>query len=215
MTTTFEDRLLTELKREVALAAAGERRPAARRRLVTPGRAGLGLAGAAAVAAAFVLLPGGAGTPAYAVERTGDGGIVVHISQWPEGAEEVDEFARMLRDAGVATVSNPPEGYLCRPFDDDAAPGAPGKLPPPPPGADTAAFTSVAGGATVIGPEVARAHAPDGGEPGDGEQGTTGGEAEDFTYHLDDGDTVILTEGGGAGSITFIDGACDPVPDAG
>jgi hypothetical protein len=32
-----------------------------------------------------------------------------------------------------------------------------------------------------------------------------------YAYRLQEGDTVILTEMGSYGSITFIEGACDPV----
>ncbi|WP_326595846.1 hypothetical protein [Streptomyces sp. NBC_01803] len=213
MNTSFEDRLLSELKREVALAVAEEReRAPARRRLLTPARAGLGLAGAAVAATALVVLPGGTSTPAYAVEQTGDGGIVVHISDWPQGEQEVTEFAQTLRDAGVAIVYNPPEGYLCRPFPGGSPSAPPEELPPLPPGVDTVSLFNFAGGATAIAPRVAGATVP-----GDGasvEEPSTTGTEEDFAYELQEGDTVILTEIGGAGSIAFIEGACDPVPDS-
>lgn len=230
MTTTFEDRLLSELQREVRLAAAEERQhqhqhgPAGRR-LFTPARAGIGLATAAAAGAALVVLPGGASSPAYAVERTGVDGLRVTIADWPHGEAEVREFAALMEEHGVATIYNPPGGYRCQPLPDGAVP-PPGDLPEPPPGEgrlDSSSFISPAGGATVIGPEVAQAQAPDGapengggGERGHHSVGDAAGDApEDYVYRLHAGDSVILTEVEAAATITFVEGACAPVSGGG
>ncbi|KAB8167081.1 hypothetical protein FH609_011820 [Streptomyces sp. 3MP-14] len=126
MNSTFEDRLLDELKRHHSVAVAERRMAVARRRrLITPARTGLGLVTAAAATAVFVVLPGGGGAPAYAVEQEADGGVVVHISDWPHGEEAVAEFSALLEEAGVETLYNPPEGYLCQPRDEPSA-GEPG-----------------------------------------------------------------------------------------
>ncbi|RMI40025.1 hypothetical protein [Streptomyces triticirhizae] len=130
MNSTFEDRLLDELKRHHSVAAAERRTAVARRRrLITPARTGVGLVTAAAATAVFVVLPGGGGAPAYAVEQEADGGVVVHISDWPHGEEAVAEFSALLEEAGVETLYNPPEGYLCQPHDEPPAgePGASGE----------------------------------------------------------------------------------------
>ncbi|RKN40383.1 hypothetical protein [Streptomyces hoynatensis] len=225
MTRTFEDRLLTELKREVVLAAAERQEATARHRLLTPARAGFGLTAAAAAATAFVLLPGGGATAAYAVEPTGNGGVDVTIADWPEGEDGVRDFADQLEANGIATVYNPPEGYLCRPLEGSDGGAAP-ELPEAPDGAETFGFAGYAGGAEVIGPVFARNHQGEGPGEGDGAEGGTHSRSEsgdddgegsnqtgpeDFVYHLHEGDTVILSEDSGQGSITFIDGACLPV----
>ncbi|MGP3968756.1 hypothetical protein [Streptomyces sp. 6N223] len=222
MTTTFEDRLLTELKQEAALAAAEDRQHAPeRRRLLTPARAGVGLVTAAAAAGAFIVLPGGGASPAYAVERTGNGGIDVTISDWPRGEEEVRDFAALMEENGVATIYNPPAGYMCQPLPEGEQPPPP-DLPTPPgvgdgDGEDTMSHISPAGSATVIGPAVAELSVPGGGSEPEAEGGESvvqeGGleNPEDYVYHLHEGDTVILQEVETAAAITFVEGGCVPV----
>ncbi|KRV50445.1 hypothetical protein AQ490_15270 [Wenjunlia vitaminophila] len=284
MSTSFEDRLVEELKREARVTAAGWPEPE-RRRVFTPTRTVTGLVTAAAAVGAFVALPGGgAGTPAYAVEKTDNGGVVVHISDWPHGDDEVAEFTRMLRDAGVSTVYNPPEGYLCQPLPDGVAE----RSPSGPKGVHTEFHRSFVGGATVIGPEVAQVTGPGApaagldkntsgspekgtsqgegdkgttekgtsqgegdkgttekgtsqgeGDKGTTEKGTSQGEGDkgtrttagsdegasrqsngdrstdqEFTYHLKEGDTAILSDSRTMDSIAFVKGACAPVAKA-
>jgi hypothetical protein len=223
MTTTFEDRLLTELKQEAALAAAEDRQHAPeRRRLLTPARAGVGLVTAAAAAGAFIVLPGGGASPAYAVERTDNGGIDVTISVWPRGEEEVRDFAELMEENGVATIYNPPAGYMCQPLPEGEEPPPP-DLPAPLPGledgGDTMSHISPAGSAITIGPSVTELSGPVGGpepEPGgEGGEPVTGDvgleNPEDYVYHLHEGDTVILQEVEAAAAITFVEGGCVPV----
>ncbi|MDT0302231.1 hypothetical protein [Streptomonospora wellingtoniae] len=116
-TERFEDRLLAELKKEVALnaaereAAAG---PAPRRRLVTAPRVGFALAGGAAVAAGFIVLPGMAAPPAYAVEEKPDGSVQVSIKDLTLDRDEQRDLAADLRAAGVAVeIRNPEPGTRC------------------------------------------------------------------------------------------------------
>ncbi|GAA1762151.1 hypothetical protein [Streptomonospora arabica] len=115
-TERFEDRLLAELKKEVALNAAeraAERRPAARR-LVTLPRVGMALAGGAAVAAGFVVVPGMTATPAYAIEEKPDGSVQVSIRDLTLDRDEQRDLAADLRAAGVAVeIRNPEPGTRC------------------------------------------------------------------------------------------------------
>lgn len=117
-TERFEDRLLSTLKEEVVrnasrLNAAGERAPG-RRRLVTLPRAGMALAGSAAVAAGFVMVPGMTATPAYAVEEKPNGSVEVKISDLPFDKEQQQALASELEDAGVnVEIRNPEVGMTC------------------------------------------------------------------------------------------------------
>ncbi|WP_049569808.1 hypothetical protein [Streptomyces sp. SBT349] len=112
MTSTFEDRLLTELKEEVRRASAADPRPEparARPRFAafrSPSRSPrrLALVGTAALAAgaALVVLPGGAESAAYAVEQEDDGTVTLTLLT----PDEVDEATRLdivedLGDMGV------------------------------------------------------------------------------------------------------------------
>lgn len=240
MNSTFEDRLLDELKRHRSFTEAEAQLAAARhRRLITPRRTGIGLVAAAIAASAFVVLPGGGGTPAYAVEQGANGGVVVHISDWPHGEEAVAEFSSLLEDAGVETLYNPPEGYLCQPREepapgsgDDQAMtflesgtdggersldegGGEGSHSPaePPEDVEVHGHVSFVGGATMIGPEVAQSVAGGGGatDPLLGPDSLQGRSGDGFTYHLSRGDTVILSDRDGAESIAFVEGPCQPV----
>ncbi|MFJ8104745.1 hypothetical protein [Streptomyces sp. NPDC096132] len=78
---TFEDRLLTELKREIEARGETSTVPV-RRRLLTPRRVVVALTACAVVALAPVLMPGSTGAPAaYAVERHGDGSVTLTLKQ--------------------------------------------------------------------------------------------------------------------------------------
>ncbi|GAB3452206.1 hypothetical protein GCM10027570_30140 [Streptomonospora sediminis] len=118
----FEDRLLSELKREVALNAAQEHHAArsqdrsALGRLVTMPRVGMALAGCAAVAAGFVLVPGGGASPAYAVEEKPDGTVRVELQELSLDKSEQQKLAADLRDHGVVVeIRNPETGTRCNP----------------------------------------------------------------------------------------------------
>ncbi|MFD5319993.1 hypothetical protein [Streptomyces sp. NPDC127098] len=112
MNNTFEGRLLDELKDEVRRAATTEA-PAAPRRLLTPARAGLGLA-AATAAASFLLLPGGGASPAYAVERQENGTVAFTYFQFREyDAEDIRNMVADLRAAGMTVVEEPEDVLVC------------------------------------------------------------------------------------------------------
>jgi hypothetical protein len=125
--TTFEDRLLAELQGEIErrTAEADRRRtphPGARptRRLLTgrllTGRKLALAAGACAVAAlAIVLAPGTpADSPAYAVERHGDGSVTLSLLTAGIGADNQHRLAQRLRAEGIhVTIDNLPYGQRC------------------------------------------------------------------------------------------------------
>ena len=116
MTENFEDRLLATLKEEVASRTDHvTERP---RRLVTPTRVGVVLATAAAACGAAVLLPEDGGGPerAYAVERTEDGVRVRWLDKRALDPDALKKLAEELREAGVNSIIDPPEGYLCQPY---------------------------------------------------------------------------------------------------
>jgi hypothetical protein len=134
--TTFEDRLLDELKREIELreagagssvdTGAGERMPRRRplrpldRRWVAPGRVvprriALGLAAGAVAGAALVFVPGSpADSPAYAVERNGDGSVTVKVEEWatPGALRELTE--RLHREGIHVDVQELAPGVYCK-----------------------------------------------------------------------------------------------------
>ncbi|WP_062211512.1 hypothetical protein [Streptomyces sp. NBRC 109706] len=213
----FEDRLLTELKREVAHAAehasaVAEPEPA-RPRARTARRAGWGLAMAGAVAAALVLLPGGGASPAYAVASDGAGGIEVRLSDWPDGEEEIESFLAELAAAGVTSVYNPPADYQCRPFPDgvffrswlgshDETTGWTD--------ADMIQVGEALGGAILVEPE-----GPHTGSASTAYSRSPGREfPEEAIYRLSPGDTVVLVDQPHLGAIAFVEGACAPLPGA-
>jgi hypothetical protein len=110
--TTFEDRLLAELRALVAerpaSAAAGP--PPARR---VPRRRLAFAAGAvvAAVAGVFVAVDGDPAAPAYAVDRHSDGSVTVEI----HGLRDAAGLQAKLRAAGIpAVVDYAPAGKMCR-----------------------------------------------------------------------------------------------------
>ncbi|MDT0265000.1 hypothetical protein RM844_01720 [Streptomyces sp. DSM 44915] len=218
MSSDFEDRLLTELKREVVRAAADEpRRAPGRGRFVTPGRAVAGLATATAAAAAVLVLPGGGAGPAYAVEPDGAGGVEVRLTDWPRGEAEIDAFLAELADAGVASVYNPPAGYHCQPFPDGLFVGVSrmevGEYLPE---LEEHARDNPLGGARLLHPVAQDPPAPTvvtGDENGISYVRAGDNEfPEDVTYRLEEGDTVLLVDQPTFGSIAFVDGACADVP---
>ncbi|WP_149824614.1 hypothetical protein [Streptomyces tailanensis] len=100
MNTTFEERLLAELKREVVLRAAEAPAP---RRVVTSRRVGLALAACGAAAAVVVALPGSGTTPAYAVEKNADGTVTLTLNDLNISRAEQRNLVRALEKAGVHT----------------------------------------------------------------------------------------------------------------
>ena len=124
--TTFEDRLLAELRREIALRADDRTTDAAptsgwRRRLtaltavLTAPRLGLVALACAAVAGAWVLMPGSpAESPAYAVVSHPDGSVTVTMNDFGLGGTLPDGLVERLKENGIhVVVDAPPNGYEC------------------------------------------------------------------------------------------------------
>ncbi|AZP19381.1 hypothetical protein ACIGMX_12735 [Streptomyces aquilus] len=123
--TTFEDRLLAELRREIDLRAADgtaeaastsvERRRFRARTAFTAPRLGLVALACAAVAGAAVLMPGSpAESPAYAVVSHSDGSLTVTLNDIGIGGTLPDEFVDRLEANGIhVVVDKLPNGYEC------------------------------------------------------------------------------------------------------
>ncbi|MEV6592127.1 hypothetical protein [Streptomyces acidicola] len=130
--TTFEDRLLGELKREIELREAGVRETepmveagtdklkahASIRRVLsrlTPRRITVVAAACAAAWLGMAVVPGSpADSTAYAVERHGDGSVTLTIKDQNIGVEAQRELARKVRPWGiVVTVDVLPLRYVC------------------------------------------------------------------------------------------------------
>ncbi len=112
--TTFEDRLLAELKGEI------ERResapvPAVRRRVLTGRRLTLVMAACVAVVLGVVSVPGTpAGSAAYGLERHGDGSVTLTAKDQEIDVDAQRELARKLVPNGIATdVQILRPGYVC------------------------------------------------------------------------------------------------------
>ncbi|MET9566264.1 hypothetical protein [Streptomyces tauricus] len=115
-TKTFEDRLLNELQRELALRA--ENSPAAepaRHRTITTRRALVALAACAAAAGGALALPTSTGgAQAYAVERHDDGSVTVSMEEILLSGQEKAELTERLRAEGITvSVDKPRSGYVC------------------------------------------------------------------------------------------------------
>jgi hypothetical protein len=113
---TFEDRLLGELQREIALRAADrtEEEPVLRRR-VTPRRALVALAACAVAAGVVVALPSSTGgSQAYAVERNDDGTVTVSMEDIQLSVDELKGLSERLRADDISvTVDKPSDGHVC------------------------------------------------------------------------------------------------------
>ncbi|MEV0197927.1 hypothetical protein [Nonomuraea sp. NPDC050691] len=94
---SFEERLLMELKTEVAARGAEHRRRVTVRRLF----AGAAVAGVAAAAAVAVPLLTGTESPAYAVTKNTDGTIRVQIKEFRDADKLEADLARMGVTADV------------------------------------------------------------------------------------------------------------------
>lgn len=127
--TSFEDRLLAELHREMDRRANETNEPAAvpvpgpvsvpapgrRRTALTAPRLGLVALACAAVAGAWVLMPGSpAETPAYAVEAHPDGTVTVTVNDIGLGGTLQEGLAERLTEQGIhVAVDDVPNGYAC------------------------------------------------------------------------------------------------------
>ncbi|GHD20303.1 hypothetical protein GCM10010313_52640 [Streptomyces violarus] len=120
--TTFEDRLLAELRREIEVrGAAGPAKAVAARRSpfagVLTGRRLALTAGACAVTGlVLVLVPGSPGeSPAYAVERHGDGSVTLTLTKIAIGQDAQRRLAERLRAEGIhVTIDNLSFGHHCK-----------------------------------------------------------------------------------------------------
>ncbi|GAA3154136.1 hypothetical protein [Nonomuraea roseoviolacea] len=105
---SFEERLLMELKAEVAARGAEHRRRMTVRRLF----AGAAVAGVAAAAAVAVPLLTGTESPAYAVTKNTDGTIRVQIKEFRDADKLEADLARMGVTADVTYLK---AGTWCKP----------------------------------------------------------------------------------------------------
>ncbi|HTE62715.1 MAG TPA: hypothetical protein VK631_20335 [Solirubrobacteraceae bacterium] len=124
--TTFEERLLTELRAVVAERPAPETvAPASARRVP---RARLVLAAGAVAATAAAVFVGTGGDPAataYAVEKQSDGSVTVEVRSLRDAAG----LQEKLRAAGIpAVVDYTPAGKMCREPRGRAATGGHGPM---------------------------------------------------------------------------------------
>ncbi|WP_020134543.1 hypothetical protein [Streptomyces sp. 351MFTsu5.1] len=120
--TTFEDRLLAELRHEIALRAADRTAAATpvsvwrrcRTALTVPRLAVVAVA-CAAVAGAWVLTPGSpAESPAYAVVSHSDGSLTVTMNDFGLGGTLPEGLVERLQAYGVhVVVDEVPNGYEC------------------------------------------------------------------------------------------------------
>ncbi|GGV88383.1 hypothetical protein [Streptomyces massasporeus] len=104
--TTFEDRLLGELKKEIELRGAGSRADtgamtAPVRRRFAPVRIAM-VAACAAALAATVVVPGSPTDPsAFAVARHSDGSVELTVSKQGFGIDDQLELAERVRPWGI------------------------------------------------------------------------------------------------------------------
>ncbi|MGY1500161.1 hypothetical protein ACW4TU_26880 [Streptomyces sp. QTS52] len=117
-TTSFEDRLLKELKREIGLRELDTGRRGTTtsvRRLLTPRRISLAAAACAVAGLAAVVLPGTpADSVAYAMESHGDGSVTLTIKDQLIGMEAQYELAEKLSPKGIQVMVNElAPGYVC------------------------------------------------------------------------------------------------------
>ncbi len=125
-TTSFEDRLLAELKREIGLREAvstevdtGEHGTnTSEGRLVTPRRIALAAATCAVAGLAAVVVPGTpADSVAFAVESHGADRVTLTITDPRIDIDAQYEVARKLRPTGIEVdVVVLPPGYTCKPW---------------------------------------------------------------------------------------------------
>ncbi|MDQ1028665.1 hypothetical protein QF035_006247 [Streptomyces umbrinus] len=115
-TKTFEDRLLNELQREIALRAEDPPVPEpVIRRTITTRRALVALAACVAAVGGVVALPASTGgAQAYAVERHEDGSVTVSMEEILLSEGDKEELTERLRAEGITvSVDKPRSGYVC------------------------------------------------------------------------------------------------------
>ncbi|MFC9128792.1 hypothetical protein ACFT4A_18355 [Streptomyces sp. NPDC057099] len=134
--TTFEDRLLAELRREIEVrgasgpagaatgpagAATGPAEAVAARRspfaaVLTGRRLALAAGACAVTGLVLVLVPGSPGeSPAYAVERHGDGRVTLTLTKIAIGQDAQRRLAERLRAEGIhVTINNLSFGQQCK-----------------------------------------------------------------------------------------------------
>ncbi|MGA5449735.1 hypothetical protein ACPCVO_24105 [Streptomyces umbrinus] len=125
-TKTFEDRLLNELQREIALRAEDPPQPEpVIRRTITTRRALVALAACVAAVGGVVALPASTGgAQAYAVERHEDGSVTLTLDEIALSWDEKTALIERLRAEGIfVSVDKPRSGYVCE--------KPRGELPPP------------------------------------------------------------------------------------
>ncbi|MFD5481378.1 hypothetical protein [Streptomyces hawaiiensis] len=103
--TTFEDRLLGELTKEIELRGAGAdtgRATATARRRFAPRRTAMLVAACAAAWAATMGVPGSpADSSAFAVERHDDGSVELTVTKHDFGIDDQLELAERVRPWGI------------------------------------------------------------------------------------------------------------------
>ncbi|MFF4270175.1 hypothetical protein [Streptomyces sp. NPDC001536] len=116
MKTTFEDRLLAELQGEIERREADSSVPVARSRVFMGRRLALAAAACAVAGLAVVLVPGSpADSPAYAVERNGDGSVTLTLKDLEPTLESQRELAERLRPSGIhVDIQNLDARHVCR-----------------------------------------------------------------------------------------------------
>jgi hypothetical protein len=123
--TTFEDRLLAELQGEIERREAAPA-PVVRRRIVTGRRLTLVAAACAVAGLAVVLVPGSpADSPAYAVERNGDGSVTLTLADMSLTLDAQQELAERLRADGIhVDIQNLDGDHKCRRPRGESVPGS-------------------------------------------------------------------------------------------
>ncbi|MFF4773898.1 hypothetical protein ACFY05_13665 [Microtetraspora fusca] len=110
MNETFEDRLLAELKTEIAARRQARPAPAGRRTIGRRFFAAAGVLGVAAATAVAVPVVIGSGTPAYALTKNPDGSINLKIHE----LRDPDQVEKDLADMGItADITYLPLGKWC------------------------------------------------------------------------------------------------------
>ncbi|WP_433219468.1 hypothetical protein [Microtetraspora malaysiensis] len=113
MNDTFEDRLLAELKAEMAVRRQARLAPAARRMTGRRFFAAAGVLGVAAATAVAVPMVIGSGAPAYALTKHPDGSINLRINE----LRDPDQVEKDLADMGItADITYLPLGKHCGNF---------------------------------------------------------------------------------------------------
>ncbi|MET9759587.1 hypothetical protein ABZ016_11090 [Streptomyces sp. NPDC006372] len=119
--TTFEDRLLAELRHEIEMRESAAPAPAVPQRrsmlagVLTGRRLALAAGACAVTGLVLALVPGSpAESPAYAVERHGDGSVTLTLTKIAIGEKSQRRLAERLRAEGIhVTIDKLPFGHVC------------------------------------------------------------------------------------------------------